>query len=259
VADWPQLLESKQRNMAGKPGVSQTHPVSGTKSPGWLKIKNWIWFHEPCSKEGDEEQILQSHQHISNTKSVSRLSLIMFYSDSITKVRGIMARYIRASVHKDKRCIYDDLTVEEYEKADYMMLVLAMKETVEMMDVRDMSGLATFWEQCICWTRGRLGLAVTSLLGPDKLPVLSPKSRFAELYMTQAHQEDHRRDAGDTLFRSRKLAWVVKGRHLAEKVETDCGYCKINIKKTMQQQMGDLPKEKFEIPCKPFTNLCGPG
>ena len=53
----------------------------------------------------------------------------------------------------NKRCIYDDLTVEEYEKADYMMLVLAMKETVEMMDARDMSGLATFWEQCICWTR----------------------------------------------------------------------------------------------------------
>ena len=58
--------------------------------------------------------------HFSNTKSVSRLSLIMFYSDSITNVRGIMARYIRASVHKDKRSMYDDLTVEEYEKADYM-------------------------------------------------------------------------------------------------------------------------------------------
>ena len=58
--------------------------------------------------------------HISNTKSISRLSLIMFYSDSITKVHGIMARYICASLHKDKRSICDDLTVAEYEKADYM-------------------------------------------------------------------------------------------------------------------------------------------
>ena len=149
--------------------------------------------------------------HISNTKSISRISLIMFYSDSITKVRGIMARYIRASVHKDKRSICDDLTVAEYEKADYMMLVICMKETVEMISTQDVSGLATFWKCCICWTRGRLGLAIRSLLGPDKLPVLSPKSRLAVLYMTKAHQEDHRRDARDTLFRSRKLAWVVRG------------------------------------------------
>jgi hypothetical protein len=90
-----------------------------------------------------------------------------------------------------------------------MMLVVSMKETVEMMNTQDVSGLATFWKQCI-WTRGRLGLAIRSLLGPDKLPVLSPKSRFAVLYMTQAHQEDHRRDAGDT-FRSRKLARIVRG------------------------------------------------
>jgi hypothetical protein len=43
---------------------------------------------------------------------------------------------------------------------------------------------------------------------------------------------------------------------LAEKVVKECGFCRINKKKTMQQQMGYLPKEKFEIPCKPFTNLC---
>ena len=101
--------------------------------------------------------------------------------------------------------------MEEYERANYMMLVMSMKETVEMMDIKDVSGLATFWEQCICWTRGRLGLAVRSLLGPDKLPVLSPKSRFAVLFMSQAHKEDHRREAEDTLFKSRKLAWVVRG------------------------------------------------
>jgi hypothetical protein len=59
--------------------------------------------------------------------------------------------------------------------------------------------------------------------------------------MTQAHHEDHIRDAGDTLFRSRKLAWIVRGRPLEEKVVKECGYCQINLKTTMQQQMGDLP------------------
>ena len=68
--------------------------------------------------------------------------------------------------------------------------MVSMKETLEMINTQDVSGLSTFWNQCICWTRGRLGLAIRSLLGPDKLPVLSPKSRLAVLYMTQAHQED---------------------------------------------------------------------
>ena len=86
-----------------------------------------------------------------------------------------------------------------------------MKETLEMINTQDVSGLATFWKRCICWTRGRLGLAIRSMLGSDKLPVLSPKFRLAVLYMTQAHQEDQRRDARDTLFRSRTLAWIVRG------------------------------------------------
>ena len=86
-------------------------------------------------KEEMRNKFYSHINHVSNTNSISRLSLIMFYSDSINKVRGIIARYIRASVHKDKRCIYDDLTVEEYERADYMMMVVSMKETVEMMAI----------------------------------------------------------------------------------------------------------------------------
>ena len=101
-----------------------------------------------------------------------------------------------------------------------------------------------------------MGAAVKLLLGPERLPVLSPKSRLAKLYMIQSHEEDHRRDAGDTLYRSRKHAWVVRGRALAEKVVRDCKFCKAHNEKTLSQQMGDLPREKFNIPCKPFTNLC---
>ena len=54
-------------------------------------------------KEEMRNKFYSHINHVSNTKSISRLSLIMFYSDSITKVHGIMARYIHASVQKDKR------------------------------------------------------------------------------------------------------------------------------------------------------------
>merc|ERR1711940_331668 len=89
----------------------------------------------------------------------SSLKKIMNYSDSMLKVRGIMARYIIASRCKDKRSIYDELTVLDYERADYMMLVLSMEETVGMLTTQDLSGLAVYWQGCVCWTKGRMGLS----------------------------------------------------------------------------------------------------
>ena len=62
-------------------------------------------------KEEMRNKFYSHINHVSNTKSVSRLNLIMFYSDSLTKVRGIMARYICASVHKDKRSILGKFTM----------------------------------------------------------------------------------------------------------------------------------------------------
>ena len=45
--------------------------------------------------------------HVSSLKGLSSFNLIMDYSDSIIKVRGIMARIIRASRCRDKRSIYE--------------------------------------------------------------------------------------------------------------------------------------------------------
>jgi hypothetical protein len=53
----------------------------------------------------------------------------MNYSNSLTKVHGILARYIRASRCKDKRSIYNELTVRDYGMAEYMMLIVTMEET----------------------------------------------------------------------------------------------------------------------------------
>ena len=161
-----------------------------------------------------------------------------------------MARVIRVMVKRDSQTIRSQLTVEDYDKAERVMSCLAMKETVEMLgrDPKLGGGLALFWENGICWTRGRLGPSVKSLLGPDKLMVLSCKSRLAKLIMIQCHGQDHRRDPGDTLFRSRSYAWIVRGRPLAEKVVKGCAWYHKEAKKTMNQQMGDYPKEKFDVP-----------
>ena len=69
--------------------------------------------------------------NIASFTSSSSLKKIMNYSDSVLKVRGIMARIIRASRCKDKRSIYDELNVEDYEKASYIMLIVAMEDRSE--------------------------------------------------------------------------------------------------------------------------------
>ena len=90
-----------------------------------------------------------------------------------------------------------------------------------MLTMRDLSGLAVYWDGCICWTKERMDLAMKALLGPEKLAVFSPKSR----------------NAGDTLFRSRKLAWIVRGKNLAQSVVKECEFCKVNQQKTLEQQI----------------------
>ena len=119
-----------------------------------------------------------------------------------------------------------------------------------------MSGLAPFFSQLVFWTRNRLGPSLKKRFGPDKLAILSVKSRLAKLILIKAHREDHRRDPGETLFRSRSDAWIVRGRALAEKVVKECGWCNRQDKRTLNQQMEDLPPQKFDIPCLPFNNIC---
>ena len=189
-------------------------------------------------------------------KTENRLYRIMEYSHNLLKVRGIMARTLRALSKLNKTSILDPLTVEDYNRADQLMRVMAMRETVEMMEKQDLSGLSPFWEGCVAYTHGRLGPSMKKLLGQDKLMILSPKSRLAELFMIRAHREDHRPDAGDTLYRSRKMEWIVRGRPLAEKTVKDCGFCTRERGKTLAQQMGDYPPEKFAIPCRPYTHVC---
>ena len=41
---------------------------------------------------------------------------------------------------------------------------------------------------------------------------------------------------------------------LAENLVKEGRFCRVHIKKTLEQQMGDLPKEKFDVPYQSFTH-----
>ena len=170
-------------------------------------------------------------------------------------LRGTFARLIKA--HKTKQPPSRDqvLTPADYEEADKVLFWLSMPMSHQLFIEEKLVSLAPFWEGGVLYTRGRLGSAGMTYLGPDKLPVLHPKSRLAVLILKAAHEEDHKRTAAEAIFRSRKLVWIHRAKHTAQMVTNNCAWCRVNKLKFEEQRMADLPPQIFEIPSSPWTHI----
>ena len=185
-----------------------------------------------------------------------RLTQIMSYSDSYAKVVGILARYIRSKSQKSRSSISDPVTPEQYQEAEKVLLWLSMSQTKAMEDRNQLTSLAVFWVGGVCYTRGRVDQdSLEKMLGKDKLPVLSPKSRLAELIMIRSHAEDHRMDWRDAQYRSRRHAWITNSSDLAKRVVSGCLKCRKTKAKLQEQRISDLPREMFDVPCQVYTNV----
>ena len=84
---------------------------------------------------------------------------------------------------------------------------------------------------------------------------LLPHQQLAELIMTVAHKENHAGSAS-TLARSSHQAWLHHGRKLAQRMVNNCTICKMEKTRLMMQRMGQLPVERLETGCPPFSNIC---
>ena len=63
---------------------------------------------------------------------------------------------------------------------------------------------------------------LSRLLGKEKLPVLMPSTRLAQVIRISRHREDRRTSVSDTLVRSRYHIWIPQGTKLAKKVIGNC-------------------------------------
>ena len=208
---------------------------------------------------------------------LSRIENVLHYSDSLMKVRGILARLLRMSRfcaksvappsrEELKEIAAMDVTVDEYKGADRVMLLLTQSDIREALDkpqrssanirkqpVQSMASLQPYKKNGIWVTRGRFGKALKRVLGPDSLPILGPTSRLSQLFIIYSHNQNHM-GGGDALFRSRSLAWIVRGRTQSDKVAKNCLKCVRKMKTMMEQQMGDLPVERTNFPDKPWSS-----
>ena len=129
-----------------------------------------------------------------------------------------------------------------------------MLSTIEALNVGKLGSLRPFMRHGIVFSKGRLGESLLGLLGVHKLPILYRDSRLAMLIIVYSHYEDHRANPLDALARSRRYAWIVRGRFLAKQVCKSCVVCKRVRAKLSQQLMADIPAHQLK-PCPPFTHV----
>jgi hypothetical protein len=205
-----------------------------------------------------KEEMRQKYQGLYNSVMTTTDNSWMYFSNRLIVIQGIAARLTKVLRTGRRHSIAEELTPADYKAGNYLLQLLSMDGTRKLFASKDMSGLASYEEQGILYTRGRLGNNLSHVLGLEKLPILAYNSRLAWLIMKYCHNEDHRSDPADALFRSRKHAWIVKGRTLAKSITVTCKWCKLlatNLNKaTSSQIMGTLPRFKLTVQ-KPFSNI----
>ena len=145
----------------------------------------------------------------------------MGHSNKLVKIYGILARYLQASISRNREDIRNEPTLHYRNLAHDLVSIVSSLDTDPYMWKGALNGLAPMWEQGRWVTRGRLGQGLFRVLGVSKLDLLVPGSRLAELKMMEAHKQDHK-GPKITLWRSQREVWIWRGMRLAEKVEKNC-------------------------------------
>ena len=117
------------------------------------------------------------------------------------------------------------------------MFLISMKQTKVAVRQGELTSLRVYKSGRIFYTKGRVGPSLEWLLGIRQMPVIMPEARLAKLLMWDSHNEDHRRQASDTLARSKDRAWIVRGAYLAKSVCKTCPYCRLNDRRQSQLEM----------------------
>ena len=198
----------------------------------------------------------QSHR-LDLFKAVSR---ILNYSNSIVKVKNILARVVRCwKISKDRKTASIDPTATELVEAEQLLLVSAMVDTATAYQEKKLVSLMPEREGLLIVTRGRLGgECLSAHLGVSSLPILMPKCRAAYLYMNRAHCGEfgtEHKGVVETLARSRTRVWIHRGRDLAKQICRNCPLCIRNNKKLCEQQMAKIRPERLVV-CRPWTYIC---
>ena len=192
------------------------------------------------------------------------LQAILTNVSSLDKATGTTARVMRAmgTTGKSQGQILTDPNPTDRAAAYRLLLLHESSLSRQAFEEGKLLSIGAFCKKGIVLCQGRIGgNKLTQLLGKSHLPVLMPKSTLARLILRMSHKEDHRRGSADVVARSRREAWIVKARNIAQSEVKDCMECRRLSTDTAQQLMSDIPEQYLKA-AAPFTvvslDLFGP-
>ena len=193
------------------------------------------------------------NSHVTDFEDCGSLSDVVrnYFKDPSSPTKGNLVDIINT--------LKEPISQEELDKAEHIILYFSMDNIKEDLEKGNLASLLPFVAKGIVYTRGRIGeKALERILGTDKLPILSSKTRYARLLMIRSHEEDtgiDHRGKDSTLAKSRSRAWIIQGGKLAKSVVNSCWQCRLNLRSLQKQQMALIREEQLE-PCPPFTHVC---
>ena len=141
-------------------------------------------------------------------------------------------------------------------------MLFESKRSREALNKGQLLSLGAIYSKGLVLCQGRVGKdKLARLLGKTSLPILLPTTTLARLIIRMSHREDHRRGSSDIVARSRREAWVIRARKLAQSEVDNCMECRKLSTETAKQLMGDIPDEYLKA-AAPFSavslDLFGP-
>ena len=198
---------------------------------------------------------------------LAKTAELMEYTKSFIKAKMLVSRLIALFKNERELASSDGTPVRYQEQAEWLMQLASQYELwvdIIKKDTKDRSSSESFpmfSREGVHRYRGRLDAEdMMRHTGHESLVLLTYKCRLAYLVMRAAHYEDHRSSPGDALLRSRRRGyWIIRGRTLAREVVKHCSWCKLYKAPfwgCSKQKMADLPRQVFNVPTRPFTNIC---
>lgn len=197
---------------------------------------------------------------------VKGVQQILKRASNLSRAIGSVARLLQAQKLlklKQETDVMTALTREPGDalrrKAERLVYAVAAMEVTPL--VGKFKNLDPVLERQVWVTKGgRLGVrGLHKLTGQDALPLVLKDSDLARLIMLKAHAKNHAKADG-TLGESRTMAWIPQGRYLARDVAKNCLLCRVKdakkFERRLEQRMGDLPPERYEIGARPFHAIC---
>ena len=190
-------------------------------------------------------------------------------ASSFSKVVRILARVLMFihSIFAGKEAVLPSLS-SFFPRAENLLFSLAQVELQQSLNTGELTSLlprrarvvAGIKEDQLIVTEGRSGGVMKIGYDKDFLPILPYSHHVSRILMWDAHTVEHC-GVDRTLQRSRRIAWVVRGRRLAKVVVANCFECRRRRKQLEGQRIAPVHPSRLP-PSPPFfstaVDLFGP-